>query len=166
MNFDAAVNDGKVACAYIIRDVGGFLLVLGTRALHSSSVFYAELMAAWIGMLVAVTYLKASNIWLDGDSKQVVSFIKNSSLNAANNLPILNDILIWAASCSNFTVTPPEEQTRPDFIAKAALNDLQADISHIVSNPSFQSILQADISGNNAWRKEQHVLGKVFSSVF
>lgn len=73
--------DGHQATAgYIIRDHDGPLLVVGGKLLTSSSVLFAELNGAWLGLLHITTTSYPPSVWLQGASALLVSWLEVLSL--------------------------------------------------------------------------------------
>ena len=79
-------------------------------------------MAAWCGLHRAIQDLNAQNIWLEGDSITVISWLKKLDYDTRIQSPILDDdIRQWKKGRNiSFLHTYREENQAADFLANCA----------------------------------------------
>ena len=66
LNFDASVTSTSASVAYIIRDCHGVLTRAGGNRISHIVVPYAELIAAWTGVKVALVDMKIMDLLVEG----------------------------------------------------------------------------------------------------
>lgn len=77
INFDAAIQDNTIAIAYIFFDSNTNLICSVGRPLHYSSVSYAEIVAAWLGLSEVVSFSKTKKVFLEGDFAYTINVISS-----------------------------------------------------------------------------------------
>ncbi|XP_010931594.1 uncharacterized protein [Elaeis guineensis] len=122
INFDASLSSKEAGAAYVIRDYQGKLIRAGGKRLATSSVSFAELVAAWAGVAVALYQLQVKDLWVEGDSLVVIRWLSKSG---ASNLaePLLHHLQVWKQRFHSFRVTHTfrEGNRAADFLASSAI---------------------------------------------
>lgn len=88
LNFDASISANGTAMAFIIWDgivmdfiiwdYTGQLIRPGVKKAQPYYVSFAELLAAWLGVKIAMCHLKIQKLWIEGNSLTVVKWLTSS----------------------------------------------------------------------------------------
>lgn len=93
-----------------------------------SSVPYAELATAWLGLQMAIKFFNNNRFWIAGDLSIVISWLLNLESKFISN-PMLSDLKMCKETCfmCPFSYTLREVNQVADYMANQALySDLEA----------------------------------------
>ncbi len=94
VNFDGSVMDGgrRGGAGFVVRGPSFDVVAAGGHQIFDISVPGAELRAAWMGLSYAWRVLRASSVFLEGDSATVISWIRRGPGSHGCVHPLLRDI--------------------------------------------------------------------------
>lgn len=86
----------------LFRNSQGDLLLAVGKAIALYPVSYAEIVAAWIGLFMAIKVLYCIDVDLEGVSSSAISIISALSNQVIQLNPLLLDIKLWIQQCNHF----------------------------------------------------------------
>lgn len=104
VNFDGTMRDHPTIARFVMRNHEEAMLCVGRKSLSQFVVPYAELGEAWLGLHTLTPYFNPQEIWLQGDSIVVVTWLTFSWEGKMNHSPWFQDIMMWRHSFSSFKV--------------------------------------------------------------
>lgn len=79
-------------------------MAAGRQLPNSSSVIFAELMDAWMGLYDAVQVFHAEKLWLEGDSSSTITWLSPLSNCRLARDPLIMDIVRWMTAADASTI--------------------------------------------------------------
>ena len=106
-NFDGSLNSETIlqGFGFLIRDTTGHLCIARAKPTFGLSINIVEFSMVYVEIKCAVQVLKATHLWVEGDSMVVVNRLNHWNLLSAIVDAMLGHIRAWVAVINSWRVT-------------------------------------------------------------